>query len=837
MILKILKLKDMEIYIENFKGIRSAHYVFNKSTTLICGKSGIGKSSILESISYLICGDSTRGLANVGSNGKILVKMIIGNLEIIRTNKPKRLLVKLIDADKLYEDEHAQSYVDSYFTIFFKDVAYIRQKGVSSFLQKNSTEKMDFLRLWITNDKNIQQMKSRLKIYTKSLDDKLEKLFIKLEVAKQLLNGCCKPEIVKNPIPIEYDPIEFQKYKNLQLHNVEFLYTSNYNKHKKLSSLLKHEQILLRKSELDRLCSNINIDIIHKNIESLGKLKHYMSQLKNIKMSSKTLTQLKYELNELKQKNIDNKINKQVLLKITELKDQISKKNGILSDLHRKYNEYNVFLNDMQYNIDEHKKMVKICDKFIDTKNILQQCIRSLEKYEGVLSCGHLELSFSSVFFDQLSLNICCPQCNSYLQIIDSNKLSVNILKQKSDNFKTINKSLKDLYVEYNKYRYEYDDYIQKYSFDDLNRDYKTELKNKCKELDDVKYKLDLCKNIIFPNESTNIYNLSIVELVKTLHKIEYAEDELTKLYANYPNLTDLIDDNIDEYNINVLEKHICDIEFNQEINDKIEHLKQQLNINCDININYLDEMINEYNLQIKNWNEYQSILKIKIDEIDFDFSLEKFNEMRHERDRLQFECKILSSIILNIKDFKEQLKHYIEYVNKKIEYNNLKHNLEYIQSKYDKLKYKYNNCILLKSIIEKTEGRMIDMFIYDLNEKIQYYTDQFFVDDTMNIDLRCIKNKREQPKLAFNIIYKGNQIDDVKGLSGGEYDRLNLAIALSFADLLKLPLIMFDESVNSLDDVACTNVLEKIKNCDRITLIVAHQIEEGLFDNTLCIK
>lgn len=820
----------MEIHIENFKGIRKANYSFNpKSTTLICGKSGIGKSSILEAINYLICGDNTRGLANIGSDGKILVKMKIDNFEAVRTNKPKRLIVTY--QDKMYEDEHAQSYLDSYFTIFFKDIAYVRQKGASSFLQKSCSEKMDFLRLWITNDKNIQNIKSKLKVLTKDLETKMSSLYIELEVAKKMFNNYVLPETVKNPIPKKYEPTLYQKFKNTQLKTLQKTYSKNYDKHKKICNLLKHEKLLLRKSVLDQLCSNIDIDTLSEERQLLSELKMYTNQLH--KIDDKNVEELKLELNTLKQEKIDNEINKQTLSKIKKLQSEISTKSIILSDLHQKYFDNQQLSIKIDNEIDECHKMIKICDKFSDVHTLLTQCIKGLEKYDGVTVCGNLELMFNTEFFDQLSLNVCCPQCNSYLQIIDSNELSVNIVNHKNHHHKTINKSLKELYVEYKKYRTTYENYLYDYSYEKLTTNYRLKLKNKQKELEKINSEIDMCIDINFPKEYTNILDNTIPQLVKQLNKIEYAENELNKLYESHPDIQTCENVEYDD-RISQLEKYIHDIEFNNKIQTKIKNIKSKINVD----IFELDDKIAEYDELMKCMNEYQSILKIKIEDVDTNnFSEEFFSELRLEKERLRLECSIIQTIMNNIMEFKNQIKLYSEYINKKIEYNDLESDMNILQERYDKMKYKYDNYVILKSVIEKTEGRMIDMFIYDLNEKIQYYVDQFFTDDTMNIDLRCEKNKREQPKLTFNMIYKGNRIEEVKSLSGGEYDRLNLAISLSFADLLNLPLIMFDESVNSLDEVACTNVLEKIKDCNRVTLVVAHQIEEGLFDNTLCIK
>jgi len=88
------------------------------------------------------------------------------------------------------------------------------------------------------------------------------------------------------------------------------------------------------------------------------------------------------------------------------------------------------------------------------------------------------------------------------------------------------------------------------------------------------------------------------------------------------------------------------------------------------------------------------------------------------------------------------------------------------------------------------------------------------------------------KPKINIRVCYKGEEIE-LDDLSGGEYDRVSLAIMLSFNHICKSDLILLDESIASLDADLTNDILEKLKenlNNKRI-IVVAHQLNTGIFD------
>jgi len=878
----------IQLQIKNFKGILNGNYTFKENgTVLMSGKSGIGKSSILDAIQYVICGDNSRGLANMSSDGKICVKLTFKHLQITRTNKPKKLELIIFDKqqnnkeeynegdnkneyndegynkneyndNRRYEDEHAQSYIDSFFTSFFKDVGYIRQKGALSILQKTSTERMEFLRLWITNDKSIQKMKTNLKQYQKTVNDKCDKINIELQVAQKILENIDYNKIqslkISNPINHK-NPRKIQILKNIQYSKTLELYNTQYERIKYLRNVLKHKDVLFRKYELDKLFKDIDINKIKYENKILCDIENIQNELEKLNDNNndndnevESITQLKKQLDNLQHQKIISEMNQKNTKRIIFLKNKINNKNLIISKLHNLQIQLVKHNTNIQKNIEEYEYYLQLSKEYNILYNKLSNCVASLLKIDGVTNEDNCEfkLIFTSHFFNCISLNINCPSCNSFIEIVDSDKLEVKLIDTLKENCK-INDSVKNLYIEYNKYYSEYLEIMKK--CDNLNFKYYSEqikllkeiYNNNLNDITIIKNTINLDDNNLDDNnlDDNNLDDNNLddnnnrKQLINEFNSILQAENELANL-----NIND--NDNDNDSNINY-EYEIQKLKDLIEVKTRVLLLKNKLH-ELRKNIKNNDILLHkQYNDNIiEQYNEYISLNKIKLnldEEKLNNYSDDYFRKIENEYIELKQECVFLYAHIEELQLFKENVKKYLEYAKQKNEYIMLKNNFKNLTEKYNKYQNLKFNCIKLKMLIEKTESNMIDRFIYDLNDKIQSYVDKFFTDDIMSFDLRCVKDKQEQSKLSFNIIYKGNVIDDVKCLSGGEYDRLNLAISLAFGDILELPLMMFDESVNSLDESSCANVLEHIKNPNRLTLIVAHQIEEGLFDDIIKIN
>jgi len=84
-----------------------------------------------------------------------------------------------------------------------------------------------------------------------------------------------------------------------------------------------------------------------------------------------------------------------------------------------------------------------------------------------------------------------------------------------------------------------------------------------------------------------------------------------------------------------------------------------------------------------------------------------------------------------------------------------------------------------------------------------------------------------------------------LNSLSGGEFDRVQLAFQLTFNEWAGTGLLLLDESISSLDSSLTSTILGELKQVNntqngcvgRLIVIVAHQVVEGLFDKVIDIN
>lgn len=806
----------MQVQIENFKGIRSATYVFkNNCTTLITGQSGIGKSSILDAINYAICGDNSRNLVNISSNGKILVKIQLNNICITRTNKPKKITAFI--NDRLYEGDNAQQMIDEFFTPFFRDISYIRQKGMSTFLQKSSTEKMDFLRTWITNDKSIQITKTNLKDYTKTITKKLDDIRVKLEIEKGVMSRTTVPAVVDNPIPSGENSTEYQKKKNTERKKLTTKLETIINDLKHLDVLIANEHLYIKKKELEQYKS----DVDHSSMITAYK------QLQCFNMEREKLTRHgdcdESTLDELyKQKDIDAKVSS--LDKIVKnLPKYLAQAHSLIQSNEQELTNINTKLDKLKILKTKSKTYLQELDRLSEYNTFFQD-----EDVKGITLKDGKYYEFNKVFFDTYLCDyVCCPNCSKTLKITDGNERKIFIMDGTSTSTSSsINTQLKDAYVDYMESLDVVNGLLKDHDIQELScKTYEKQINelttHKAKLTTDLQQLKERLEQHTFSLELSHCEVHSCNDLCKKLDKIFEAIIERKK-YGDYI-VTDDIDKRIE------LKKTFQETQYRREYLDKmIAEIIQKHNLT---DLNNINTKLEEIQLLQQKNQEYNALMSMISDD-DF----EDIHNCKEQYTLLTAKKQKIEKNITEIDMFKNELVKYVEYIKKKKEYNNMQTSIDDYQKKFDKLTLKHTNCNILKMMIEKTEARLIDLFIYELNTNIQKYVDQFFIDEAMTVNIKCVRGANEQPKIAFNMVYKGNAIDDVKILSGGEYDRLQLSITLAFADIIKIPLLMLDETVNSLDEELCTHVLEQLKTTSRITLIIAHQVEEGLFDNAITV-
>ena len=142
------------------------------------------------------------------------------------------------------------------------------------------------------------------------------------------------------------------------------------------------------------------------------------------------------------------------------------------------------------------------------------------------------------------------------------------------------------------------------------------------------------------------------------------------------------------------------------------------------------------------------------------------------------------------------------------------------------------------KERVSQAQSISLSQIINTINEYAEIYMSEFF-EENITCYLKSWKDtnngKNTKPQIDLDIHYKGNDME-FGSLSGGEQDRVVLAYTLSLAELFKLPFLMCDESISSLDKESTERILSSIKRYYKgeQVLFIAHQVITGTFENVI---
>lgn len=158
-----------------------------------------------------------------------------------------------------------------------------------------------------------------------------------------------------------------------------------------------------------------------------------------------------------------------------------------------------------------------------------------------------------------------------------------------------------------------------------------------------------------------------------------------------------------------------------------------------------------------------------------------------------------------------------------------------------DDINRKVENLKRLQSLAKQTEIAILERSVEVINEQTNQFLSVMFPEEhKMTVRYSTTKETKggkERMTCSVNIFYKNVIYDKYKRLSGGEKDRLSLAITLAINSLMDGKILLLDETLNTLDSNSKLRILEMLKTFagdKRKCLIASHDIVEGIFDSIL---
>ena len=220
-----------------------------------------------------------------------------------------------------------------------------------------------------------------------------------------------------------------------------------------------------------------------------------------------------------------------------------------------------------------------------------------------------------------------------------------------------------------------------------------------------------------------------------------------------------------------------------------------------------------EHKLLQEQYNNVQSKLqKIESKIRDITCQLEKSTDILDQINAVTSDIEKSQQELVDLKETYEYQLVYYQYIEKK-----------QLWEDYTKFQKYFN----------ETRTNVIMYTLESINALVKKYIDGFF--ENYNIKLSFFVNDKDC--IDIHLEYDQANPADLSILSGGEYDRIVLAIVLAFAEFYKLPILLLDEILSSLDLHTLQYVMSHIHKCwpdNQAIIYVGHQMISGNFDHLI---
>jgi len=781
----------MNIALTNFRCWEDRKFTIpDKGICLLSGRSGRGKSTILNSIVYAITGKGK----NVTSFQKrsTCVSIEMDGVTITRQRGPNRLVVK--KDDRQYEDDEAQSIIDSMFGSEFCNTSYIDQENTNSFVFLSPSEKIEFLEKLLLARYNIDNMKERVKESLSSTKSDHVSTDSKIITLSDML---AKMKMV------EQEEVLIETIK-LTSQNRAKLY-------EKIKS---------------------NLDITEKNNKSIQtKIKKWEQE----KIASASLNE---KINSLK-------------CKLSDVSDEMSSlidKESLVSDLsilekrkvsyqqHKSYVRFREIEKTYTERTEHNKKERDILlEKLNDLpgKDILQKSIVQLESIQRIIES-------LLVIEDKISSP---PDTDKLSTLVSERELLRNRLNgyQKTvadyQRYYTCPSCQKSL-------QFHQEKLIMGNKVDNID-DLKATVKDLSKKIETLDSEIDKLKaeNAVFEKNEKE-YNQMFDRL-----------DELLKLPTGDVIEQEMVDsvhtDMIDKRTrYEMVAQSVREIDSDRLV---IQLKKEMDLLKCDVIMDMSDQDVpseQEYpGLLEKIASTKEMVERVTQFQRKRDMYQKSLDELSPPERTEQELDALLSQSREKMETYQNKVDQYKLYL-QKIEkweiterdntmYQGIQTQITEAECKKVSLMDRMRCLVKLRDHIKQAEQQSLMDFIETLNRHASIYIDDFFPDDDITVELHTVQEGKttgkEKVTLHFVVNFR-NMTGDLSFLSGGQRDRVNLAFTLAFSELVENRVLLLDECISSLDSETSNVVLDQLKTKykGKLVIVVSHQANLGFFDHIL---
>jgi len=811
--------QTMRIQIENFRCYENKIFDFGEDgQVLLTGPSGEGKTTILMAISFALFGNGRK----VVTQGKTSCRVTLEfeDMKIVRTKSPNRLVI-----NDVLEDAAAQEAINRRFGTNFDVTGYVEQSGLKSFILMSPSDKLEFLEKHAFDGTDLGEIKKRNRIHIAKCKEDLTIAATELRMASQTLSEMTIPNKVE--FPLAHKGSRDRAISNEQVKRKNC--TTRVRKAERRKSVLEKEihDIQLLDAKLTGIQENSEYitDKISETSNRIEELKHKFNGSDQLKANEGKLERLlaRRELTSLESHHDEN-VRRLEEMRLDEERALLSEVQEYEKELWREHNP-----KDVDYDIAD-----------------LETCLGDLER---IATLG-----------DSLVRNNVDPlEHEKHRQELADSESSLVTAKAKLD--KAVRqKQLYSCPACHAKVRFS-DNSLILSGEPDIEIDVDT-ISSKIQALESAVKRLRKLVPIEEQKMAQNLQDEEIIESISSaydeLPKISDVKEDLAYL-RQYKKGQSELEKRLVEGRAKLSNKvhSISFSNFEASVTATARRIKEMSDVADGFDDTLGEETVRE---EIVTQKGYMSALnathgehKRLVDELDQRERASKQAQDDHiktygvvqDKASLTHEVQALTEAIateriageshdVNIKRIEEwQL-----YEQAFDSYNREEAKVDEYKAKEREAKNRCAAATGLRERISEAEAVAMANIVEDMNTHARIYTDAFFPDNPICVQLQAFKeNKKKEIKPAINIVidYKGLECD-MTMLSGGEQSRVVLAYGLALAEMFSTPLMLLDECTSSLDQDLTSVVFDAIRSNfnGKMTLIIAHQIIQGTFDKVI---
>jgi len=831
----------MEIILHNFRCHASLKLdLKEREIILLRGESGVGKSTVLNAIYWLLYGKVRKISPQDNESIRTSVKLITPKYSIYRQNKP-RLLRVTIPGDRDYEDQVGQSLVDRMFGEheIFQCFNYLQQRRINFLLEATAKQKISFLKkLTMTEDPGV-------------LLNKLQQRRAELEPSKLSKETIFKHEIkILNQLLKRFNPklITPQTIPDIKrlIDQEEQRITERTARSRFREELLEQRERI--ENELNRLPDtedhSSEISCLKKDLERFQRyqeqcqLREYLNQLESekeklIKQRSAIVTG---DLTHLKDQYRRTLSLEQQIVKFSNLCTRkgieyhpesintfLSKNRRLVKQLEDKQLRSRQYQRDKIERQQKLKRLQEYRDKIERQEAELERITQQLSSFtfteqpsqdtqlKDQLIDLERQLNLKEHKIKQLKNSLQCPCCSARLRLQNGKLVSVvdNVL-------------LEELETEVKLIKQQ-----RKEKIDQLN-DLKSELRRD-------RERRRHHQQLLSQQEKVKTHLALLNETVADFGSLESAS-ELEEVIFSQPEA---------ELLKQARRKAILEISYHEKPTITSTTLRTEIN-----NLK-LTRQVDELNDKIESLS--RSIIPIEPVDRSVETRLRHLRAQQVEHIKISERKVVLTEKLADLSDRLDKIKiprinpkrlstlrRFLTNLEVKEEINQKKQFLRGLKDEIKEIRDEVNKINLLSELIVRAEYYSYHNIVTTVNSRLKQIIPLIFEEETslkMELFTKLKSSNRIKPTINF-IFKKGIRELQINQLSGGELERVSLALTLSLIEFSKSPLLLLDEFLSSLDDPnrkKSIKVLSLYKE-DKTVLAVNHSGTEGFYHRALDI-